>query len=564
MGAFDGRQFTATMMILLGLGTFVMKTRLLTLALATAVMLSPLSSALAHFIWVVNENGVIQVYFSETCEPGDAKFLEKVAAAKVWALSKNLRSEQPMTDVSIALADGQLTGKAPESVGIVGLSQDYGVVTRAEKSFLLRYFAKTYSGPLPGEWKELNNATKLALEITPKWNGKELQLKVTFNGRPAKDAEVNVDGCGISDGIVKTNDAGIGVCVPLESGLLSVRTKQEEMVEGMFEGKPYPSIRSYSTLSLPVNLPTINPIAHSLPELDKGITSFGAAISGDDLYVYGGHFGAAHHYSKDGQSNEFKRISLKAEKPTWEVLPEGPRLTGLALVAHSGKLYRVGGFAALNEEDAEQKLESQTSFAMYDPAAKSWQDLAPLPEGRSSHDAAVLDGKLYVIGGWKLGDPEPTVWHRTALVWDFTKENPAWEEISSPPFKRRALSLAAFGGKIYAIGGMQETGGPTTRVDGYDPAKKEWSVAPSILGSGMDGFGTSAFANGETLVVTTMSGSVQRLSADGKQWELIGQMQNPRFFHRQLATTDGAMLLVGGASMETGKINSFEQFTVGK
>lgn len=534
------------------------------LLLALMIWASPVKSAVAHFLWIINDNGTIQVYFSESCTPGEPEVLSKAANAKVWAISKNPRSEKPIADVAIALKDGQLSAKAPENTGAIGLSHDYGLLTRGESSFMLRYYAKSYAGPLPGDWREVNDAERLPLEITPKWNGKDLQLKVVWKGRPAKDAEVNVSGCGIEASVIKTDAAGIAVCTPTTSGVLSVRTKQEEAVEGMFEGKPFSTVRSYSTLSLPVDVPSIAVVTHALPDLEKGITSFGAAIAGDDLYIYGGHFGAAHHYSTEGQSNELRRISLTHPQPTWETLQSGPKLTGLALVAHAGKLYRVGGFTAKNSgDDSEQQLESQASFAVYDPAAKAWTELAPLPEGRSSHDAAVLDGKIYVVGGWMLGGESP-VWHKTALVCDLNHEKPTWEEIASPSFKRRALSVAAYQGKIYAIGGMQESGGPTTRVDCYDPASREWTTAPSILGGGMDGFGTSSFANQDSLIVTTMSGSIQRLAADGKSWELVGQMQNPRFFHRELVTSNGDLLIVGGASMETGKVNSFERFKVEK
>jgi N-acetylneuraminic acid mutarotase len=532
---------------------------------ALAIMLSPAKSAFAHFIWIINDNGTIQVYFSESCTPGEPEILSKAASAKVWAINKNMRSEKPIADVAIALKDGQLSAKTPENVGAIGLSHDYGIFTRGENSFMLRYYAKSYAGPLPGDWREVSDAERLPLEVTPKWNSKELQLKVVWRGRPAKDAEVNISGCGIEAAIVKTDESGVAVCKPTASGILSVWTKQEEKAEGMFEGKPYSAARSYSTLSLPVEVPSVAVVAHALPDLDKGITSFGAAIAGDDLYIYGGHFGTAHHYSTEGQSNELRRISLTNPQPTWETLAEGPKLTGLALVSHAGKLYRVGGFTAMNSgEDSKQDLQSQSSFAVYDPKKKTWTELAPLPEGRSSHDAAVLDGKLYVAGGWKLAGEEPSTWHKTALVCDLNSEKPTWEEIASPPFKRRALSVAAYKGKIYAIGGMQESGGPTTRVDCYDPATREWSTLASLLGGGMDGFGTSSFANNDALVVTTMSGSIQRLSADGKKWELVGQMQNPRFFHRELVASNGDLLIVGGASMETGKVNSFERFKIEK
>jgi len=369
--------------------------------------------------------------------------------------------------------------------------------------------------------------------------------------------EVHTGGCGIEETLT-TDEGGVAYCEPEADGVLSVRTKRVEETSGELNGEKYDSIRTYSTLTLPLTLPVIESVAHNLPALPHGITSFGAAILGTDVYVYGGHFGQAHHYSESGQSDEFRRISLTKPNAEWELLPAGPKLTGLAMVEHGGKLYRVGGFTATNTDDQDQSLWSQDSFACFDPTSGTWSDLAPLPEGRSSHDAAVLDGKLYVVGGWNMAGPDNTTWHKTAWVCDLTQQDRKWNALPEAPFLRRAVSLAACKGKLYVMGGMEEDGGPTTQVAVFDPAAQAWSVAPALLGNGMEGFGTSAFASGDRLVVTTMSGSVQALSDDGSQWTLVGQAIEPRFFHRQLTTSDGRVLVVGGASMSTGKTNSLE------
>jgi N-acetylneuraminic acid mutarotase len=274
--------------------------------------------------------------------------------------------------------------------------------------------------------------------------------------------------------------------------------------------------------------------------------------------VYGGHFGEAHHYSEAGQSNELLRISLTAENAAWEFLPGGPKLTGLALVEHGGKLYRVGGFTAKNKDDEDQSLWSQDSFAAFDPATGKWTDLAPLPAGRSSHDAAVIDGKLYVVGGWNMEGPDNTTWHTTALVCDLTQPELTWSELPAPEFERRAVSLAACNGKLYVVGGMEPSGDTVRKVSVFDPTTQVWTAGPDLLGTGMEGFGTSSFATGSRLVVTTMSGSVQTLSEDGSHWIVAGQASEPRFFHRQLTTADGEVLLVGGASMATGKTSTVE------
>jgi N-acetylneuraminic acid mutarotase len=506
----------------------------------------------------------VQVYFGEAAEPDDPALLPRIAKAQLWAKVNDRRAKEPFQPLSLTLENDALSAASPGSVAVYGLSHDYGVLSRGDSVFRLRYFAKAYGSSLPGQWTAVNDANRLPLELTPAWNGSQLVLTAIWQGKPAAGLAVRVDGCGLEAFEATTDDAGRVICEPTTQGLLSARVRHIDQTPGESDGKSYPETRSYSTLAIAIEPPVVQPAAHQLPALEKGMTSFGGAVVGDHLYVYGGHYGGAHHYSQAEQSGDFRRISLTAANPQWEDLPGGPKLTGLALVAHNGKLYRVGGFTAKNAEDAEQSLWSQDGFAMFDPATKSWTDLPRLPERRSSHDAAVLDGKLYVVGGWKLAGDAETQWHDTAWVCDLNRPDLTWEPIATPPFHRRALSLAAHNGKLYVLGGMQEQGGPNTRCDVYDPALNAWSRAPSLLGSGMEGFGNSSFEINGQLLASTMSGSVQRLSSDGERWELAGQLTHPRFFHRLLPTSDGQVIIVGGASMETGKTNDLELLSLQK
>lgn len=299
------------------------------------------------------------------------------------------------------------------------------------------------------------------------------------------------------------------------------------------------------------------------PDLPQGITSFGAAVSGEWLYVYGGHFGRAHHYSNTSQSNELSRLNLK-EPNSWEVVAKGPRLQGLALVAHGGKLYRIGGFTALNDEDDDHDLRSVADVARFDPGTMHWEPLPPLPEPRSSHDAVVIGDELYVVGGWQLGDSERN-WHETAWMADLSNETVKWKKLPAPPFRRRALSLGHLAGKLYVIGGMQREGGPTTRVDVYDPANRQWVVGPSMIdpnadeerGEGMEGFGSSAYTLNGQLYVSTYGGNLQVLAHDASKWQIAVLLEDDRFFHRMLPFKNH-LLLVGGASMHSGKRLHFE------
>ncbi len=321
-------------------------------------------------------------------------------------------------------------------------------------------------------------------------------------------------------------------------------------------------MRHYSTLSLRHVPLELRHAKHGLPDLPQGITSFGGAISGNTLYAYGGNYGSAHEYYQSGQSNDLWSLKLTGQSK-WKKLATGPRLQGLAMVPHDGLLYRVGGFTAMNKEGDDQDLRSQDSAAVFDPKSGEWRDLPPMPVPRSSHDAAVIGDMLYVAGGWNMpGAGEDHVWHDSAYALNLSAENREWKAIAKAPFKRRALSLAAWNGKLYCIGGMQEQGGPSTRVDVYDLATDSWAQGPSLHGTAMDGVGSSSFACGGALFASTISGSVQRLSTDGKSWELAGQLDHPRFFHRLLPWQDKTLVAVGGGIMSVGKVLEVDLLTV--
>ena len=297
----------------------------------------------------------------------------------------------------------------------------------------------------------------------------------------------------------------------------------------------------------------------SLPDLPNAVTSFGAATTADGhLYVYGGHMGDAHKYYKEGQCNTLLRLNLnKPEK--WESLAKGPRLQGLALVTDGKMLYRLGGFTALNNEDEEEsELRSQQSFARFDPAKGAWENLTTLPEPRSSFDAVVHRNQLYVIGGWDM-QPEGKTWSSTAHVADLREETITWKKLPEPPFRKRALSLAAVGDLIFAIGGMKEQGGPTRDVDVFNTKTGKWSKGPKLTGEKpMAGFGSSSFAIGNRLFTSTYEGLLLELSQDAKSWKTIRKFETGRFFHRMIPMNDSALLMISGANMSTGKFDDIQ------
>lgn len=528
-------------------------------AMAAALLWT--QSASAHFLWLLTGSekapNRVQVYFGEAAEPDDPALLDRVAKAEVWTVG--FRSEPKLLTLKKGeeALEADLDASAQQATLI--LRHTYGVLEKGgDKPFLLRYYAKTTSSLLPGNWRAVKDVERLPLEIVPKIDGSSLVLHVTWKGDAQAGVQLTTVGPGLKDKLVGTTDeAGNLRCKLPQAGTFSIRAKHTEEVEGTLDDKEYKSVRHYSTLTLHYVPSRLAPSAHNFPALPKGMTSFGGAIVGDMLFVYGGNYGSAHEYNNEEQSGDLWTLNLK--NPTnWEQLSVGPKLQGLAMVEHKGLLYRIGGFTAKNKDGDKQDLHSQAEFARMKPGRLTWEALPNLPEPRSSHDAAVIGDTLYVVGGWNMAGSGNTKWHDTALAMNLVSDKLEWNTIAAPPFKRRALALAAHQGKLFCLGGMQEQGGPTTAVAIYDPATSRWSDGPALLGVGMDGFGISAFACRGSLFATTQSGSIQRVSGDGKSWEFLGQLAHPRFFHRVLPWNNSKLIVVGGASMMSGKAEILE------
>ncbi|MCH8820689.1 MAG: hypothetical protein IIB03_10280 [Acidobacteria bacterium] len=55
-------------------------------------------------------------------------------------------------------------------------------------------------------------------------------------------------------------------------------------------------------------------------------------------------------------------------------------------------------------------------------------------------------------------------------------------------FRRRALSVGAFNGNVYVIGGMQSDGGVSTETAVFHPQSDTWTEGPLLAWRGHGGF----------------------------------------------------------------------------
>jgi Domain of unknown function (DUF4198)/Kelch motif len=557
-------------------------------ALLAAMAVASAAPAGAHFLWIAPDpsprESQVHVYFSESPEADDPSLLSRLDKLTLREISNDGKTHELHPVLGKESLVAIPTASAPAES--FSLNHTYGLYGHGGETSLLIYHARMYPAAARNHWKAPAADQQLPLEIVPSLAEGKLVLHVLWNGKPLPNAEIKAEVAGKEKIDGTTNAAGTFSVSANQPGVYAFRAKQIEKTPGERAGKKYASIRHYSTLvvtyvsdhgrEVTARKVTTGPMRakrskmattaakikaprykeNALPDLPFGITSFGAALVDQQLYVCAGQRGPAHEYSVEGQSDQFLRLDLRSPKQ-WETVGTVPRGAGLAMVSYGEKIYRIGGFEARNKEGEKSDLHSVPSFSRFDPATGRWEALAPMPKGRSSHDAVVVGSRLIVIGGWELRGSQPTVWDDTALSADLSAAHPTWEELPKPPFHRRALAVGECRGKVYALGGMEEAG-PTTTTSVLDLATHKWSSGPKLPGEGLEGFGGCAITCGGQLFVTTYSGKLSRLAEDGQSWQEAGQLERPRFFHRMLSADGRSLIVVGGASMETGKDVSVE------
>jgi hypothetical protein len=140
---------------------------------------------------------------------------------------------------------------------------------------------------------------------------------------------------------------------------------------------------------------------------------------------------------------------------------------GMTASAVDDKCYLIGGAdgpggAALNRVDE------------YDPINDRWRRRADIPTARVAGASAVLDGKIYVAGGWTTGDIR-SVAVSSLEIYDPVSNT--WASGSNMPTARAILAASAANQEIFFIGGGSAALGSLDLavVESYNPATNTWA-----------------------------------------------------------------------------------------
>ena len=95
---------------------------------------------------------------------------------------------------------------------------------------------------------------------------------------------------------------------------------------------------------------------------------------------------------------------------------------------------------------------------VFDPASNRWRDSEPLPVPRAEGVTAAVDGKIYVVGGRVRATAEARHFNEhsdTTRSEVFDPLSGKWSPIADAPTARNSAASAVIEGKIYAVGGRQ-------------------------------------------------------------------------------------------------------------
>jgi N-acetylneuraminic acid mutarotase len=115
-------------------------------------------------------------------------------------------------------------------------------------------------------------------------------------------------------------------------------------------------------------------------------------------------------------------------------------------VVLNGLIYVPGGFGPVRGGLANGKGPVNTLHA-YDPITDQWKALAPMPEPRHHEMVTVYKEHIYVFGGFV--DP----WITQSNVWVYDPAMDHWDVLKSMPAPRTAGAAVALGDYIYLVGG---------------------------------------------------------------------------------------------------------------
>lgn len=169
----------------------------------------------------------------------------------------------------------------------------------------------------------------------------------------------------------------------------------------------------------------------------------------------------------------------------WIVGPEIPadrRRGGAGAVVHDGVIYIVAGIQNGHYDGHVAWLDA------FDPRTNTWRRLPDAPRPRDHFHAAVIDGRIYAAGGRRSSAATGQVFELTVPEVDvYDIATGQWSTLppsANIPTPRAGTTAAVVNGRLLVIGGESAAQLEAhSEVEAYDPRTGTWtSLAPLLTG----------------------------------------------------------------------------------
>jgi uncharacterized repeat protein (TIGR01451 family) len=235
-------------------------------------------------------------------------------------------------------------------------------------------------------------------------------------------------------------------------------------------------------------------------------------------------------------------------------------VAGHCAIVHGDYMYVIGGHSTSSIYDARVY---QTTIDPETHDLADWTELTatPLPSGRKQHGCAVLNDRIYVVGGLvHSGNSSNEVFH--AYINEDGTLSP-WQTTLSLPAAVNGGELVALDGRLYVLGGMVGAAGSQVWYAQVDPASGDvdgqWNTASASLLQPQGYFAHRAVAGeGRIYVVGGCNGTIPTVmypyvdytvpEPDGDITGWIRTTENPNnLFAHEALLINGQLYALAGA-----------------
>ncbi len=272
----------------------------------------------------------------------------------------------------------------------------------------------------------------------------------------------------------------------------------------------------------------------------------GVAVVNGKIYAIGG----ANNDTQLDVTEEYNPVT-----DTWT--PKASMLTprsGFAIAVYQNKIYCIGGMTG----DSENYVSGVTGKTeVYDPATDRWETKAPMPTPRADLCASIVNGTIYCIGGKQYWGVDESYQELNATE-AYDPASNSWTKKSPMSIPVLGCTSAVLDGKIYVIGGSRhfQSGWDLATVGStqvYDPETDAWSTRASLPIA--ESYGAAEATSGVTAPTrlyyvggsneTHYSSTTYVYYAELNIWFNAASIPTPRVY-LGLAVVDDILYAIGG------------------